>query len=349
MPICANCRPRASHSSSSWIHLIRGDDGSFWGFSMILRCWFLLLVSALVYGSHLRTKNMEGTISDGSVAVEWSSQYGTITEPRSSSAQRCGTRDVSRVEMHDIEQRLSRTVPPSGGSLLAKVNVDVYFHVVENSVGDGTVTDTDIGDQMTVLNAAFLPAGFRFVLKGVTRIENAEWHGLKMGSPQEMDMKRSLRMRGTAVLNIYLTTNADEVVGWATYPSNVAAAQEYDGVVLDHRTLPNGSLAPFNAGGTLVHQAGHWLGLQHTFHGGCDRDPVYGDGVSDTPASSLPTTGCPTPTTVVDSCTGSEGQLKGHDLVHNYMDLADDACQSQFTKGQQLRMHLSWQAYRQGG
>jgi hypothetical protein len=84
-------------------------------------------------------------------------------------------------------------------------------------------------------------------------------------------------------------------LGWATLPDVVGSfgnINSNDGIVIRYDTLPGGSLFPYNEGDTAVHEVGHWLGLFHTFQGGCGVEAAT-DRVFDTPAEALPAFGCP--------------------------------------------------------
>jgi hypothetical protein len=111
-------------------------------------------------------------------------------------------------------------------------------------------------------------------------------------------------------------------------------------VVLHYGSLPNGYLSPYNLGGTATHEVGHYLGLYHTFQGGCDTGScsTTGDNVCDTPAQSTATSGCPSGK---DTCPAT-----GLDPIHNYMDYSTDICYTNFTAGQDTRMNGMVNTYR---
>jgi hypothetical protein len=99
----------------------------------------------------------------------------------------------------------------------------------------------------------------------------------------------------------------------------------------------DGTILDYSQGDTGTHEVRHWLGLFHTFEGGCAA--LQNDFVSDTPAERIPAFFC----TPRDSCKGKLGL----DPILNFMDYTDDSCMNQFTNGQAERSLLSWLAYRQ--
>ncbi|MBI2566991.1 MAG: zinc metalloprotease [Candidatus Schekmanbacteria bacterium] len=219
--------------------------------------------------------------------------------------------------------------------------VDVYFHVITSSSGAGNVSDGRISDQMAVLNDAYGPFGWTFNLAGVERTANDSWYTMGYGSTAEKAAKAALR-KGTAEdLNVYTANIGGGLLGWATFPSSYKNAPASDGVVVLNASLPGGSAAPYNLGNTATHEVGHWMGLYHTFQGGCKDGTRGGDYVSDTPAEKSPAYGCPTNR---DTCL----RQKGLDPVENFMDYTDDACMFMFSSGQGVRMDAQWAAYRAG-
>jgi hypothetical protein len=226
-----------------------------------------------------------------------------------------------------------------------RATVDVYVHVVSDGA-TGNVSSTAINDQITVLNAGFsgreggADTGFRFRLAGVDRTDNPAWFNAGPGSPDERAMKTALHRGDASDLNIYLTT-AEAFLGWAYFPSTYKTKPYIDGIVIDWESLPGTSTryaGAYDLGKTATHEAGHWLGLYHTFQGGCNN---WGDYVDDTPAQRTATRGCPEGK---DTCSDT-----GLDPIHNYMDYSYDSCYDQFTPGQSARMQDQWLFYRADG
>ena len=124
-------------------------------------------------------------------------------------------------------------------------------------------------------------------------------------------------------LNIWVC-QMDRFAGYSTVPGSEA---KLDGIVL--------GLSAFGAGQkTIIHEAGHWMGLKHIW-----GDEYCGDdGVSDTPKQASYTVGCPSAVRV--TC----GNSPTGDMYNNYMDFTNDGCMNLFTKGQKARMQAVFAA-----
>lgn len=228
--------------------------------------------------------------------------------------------------------------------IVGKRVVDVHYHVISMEDGTGDVSTDDIKEQHRVLRRTFGKHGFKFVNKGITRTVNDVWHYAAAHESEEISFKKALRVGDASTLNVYINYGGGSgILGHATFPNWYAIWPEEDGVVVSYSTLPRGSLAPYNLGDTLIHEVGHWLGLYHTFQGGCNEGWYKGDRVRDTPAVRAPNFQC---NVGVDSCPGEKKALGGDDLVRNFMDYTDDACSDSFTLGQRRRMKKLWSVYR---
>ena len=260
----------------------------------------------------------------------------------------------------------ARGKPGSGttAAAFAPVTIPVRFHVIAKDRGQegGDLSEARIAEQIQVLNEAYAPHGFSFVLEEVTRTYEPQWFNLIYpngaeprfrGSSKEIAMKRALYGDSTSeTLNIYSASLGQSLLGWATFPSDFDAEatggnpmpQFRDGVVIDYRSVPivegdtvgdQSVYSVYGEGDTATHEVGHWLELYHTFQGGC-AEP--GDYVADTAPEASPAFACPVGR---DTCAGG-----GVDPITNFMDYTYDSCMTQFTQGQAARMQAAWTEYR---
>ena len=261
---------------------------------------------------------------------------------------------VSSIDHPDCDGGSTNPLPSYEGSTL---RIPLVFHILHKTDGQGNVTDPQVQSQVTVLNEDFraIPgtpgaqgydSKIEFVLAstdpqgagttGILRYANDDWHD-DVG-----DYWFSTAWDTSRYLNIYVNSPfGGTVLGYvpAMPHHGLVLNTAADRVVINHLALGRpGAMANFGGGRTCTHEVGHYLGLFHTFSGGCDVGSCYssGDLICDTAPEVTPNFGC-NPASF--SC-GSP------DPVRNYMDYSNDACMQGFTQEQARRMRCTLQSYR---
>ena len=304
----------------------------------------------LIFASSLAA--LIATLAIGSTSAQNPSDAAFDNANDNASFLQCGTKEPTEREKRLIENNSRRlremrvAADPSAGveRTAGSVVIDVYFHVITNRKNAGNISEATIRNQIAVLNDAYTGrtggAGtpFTFNLVSIDRTQNDQWFGAVIGSRAERQMKNALHQGTAADLNFYSNGMGQRLLGWATFPWDYAGAPTMDGIVCHYATLPGGSYSPYNLGDTATHEVGHWLGLYHTFQGGCT---VTNDEVADTNAQASSTSGCPVGR---DSCQiDGPGRL---DPIENFMDYSTDSCMYLFTVGQAVRMDEKHLVYR---
>jgi hypothetical protein len=274
-----------------------------------------------------------------------------------------GTRCATLPSMNDVDLRgsssdcsFSRTnvetqYNPSNETL----RIPVVVHVIQQTNGTGSMTDARVRSQIDILNEDFKAlagtngangnfANIEFFLAtedpsgnptdGITNSTNNTWFN-DGGS-----YWNSLAWDTNRYLNIY-TNNASGALGYVPdLPQGGIAGSNSDRVVVLYSTFGrNAPFNPFHLGRTGTHEVGHYLGLLHTFSGGCGSTSscsTNGDLICDTNPESSPTFGCP----------GSRTSCGSQAPKDNYMDYSDDICMQQFTEDQVNRMRCTIEHYR---
>ena len=244
--------------------------------------------------------------------------------------------------------------------------IPVVVHVFHND-GPENISKAQILDAIRVLNEDFnrqnadttntraifqgvaADCGIHFELAKLDENGNCTDGIVRVRTPQTLNARNNVKLLSSwdndRYLNIYVvktiqnTSNSGgTILGYAYYPNTFQTA-EFDGILIRHDcmgTIGTATTGLGEMGRTLSHEAGHYLGLPHTFNDGC----TGGDDIDDTPPASGPNYGCPLNT---NSCSNdSPDQL---DQIENYMDYSDGDCQNMLTLGQKAVMHSNLDAY----
>lgn len=261
--------------------------------------------------------------------------------------------DILEREWSDHAKRTQRSLPPP-------YTLPIVFHIVHDN-GPENISDTDIIRSLEFTNQAFantdyyeqgtgVNTGVQFCLAqrspdnqpttGINRVVSATYSDLE-ATAEDRDMKDLSRWEPREYINVWVVKEicglgfGCGVAGYAYYPG--AHGGGIDGIVVEARWLTTNEARA----SVLVHELGHYLGIRHTFDGGCTNDDctLDGDRVCDTPPdqskAAVPCTG------TANSCTtdtDSGFATDQNDMFINYMDYGYWNCYSAFTQGQADRM-----------
>jgi gliding motility-associated-like protein len=245
----------------------------------------------------------------------------------------------------------------------------VVVHIVHNA--PNTITDAFIQSKIVDLNNAFAKQGaysasagvdtkITFCLaqtdpdggtsSGITR--NTSYLGYTMNATiEDARLKNLIQWPPSSYINIWYIQSMELFIfeefscgawspskagGYATFPPGGGLT---DGIVVT-------AFGPL-----LAHEIGHYLGLYHTFEGGCLNNDcsLNGDRVCDTPPDNSRVSiscGSTMNTCVTDTLSGfTTDQL---DLTKNFMDYGNQTCMNMFTQGQSDRMRNAINTLRPG-
>jgi gliding motility-associated-like protein len=266
---------------------------------------------------------------------------------------------LGKQQQLDNEKYLQGQLKKNGGkheTPKSLQTIPVVVHIIHNS-GPENINDAQVLNAIANINAKFAASPFnqiQFCMAQRDPNGNATTGITRNTSPltnetMEVDdiaLKNINRWPPTCYLNIWVIKEISSlsmgtgVIGYAFLPS--AHGQPMDGVVIEAGFFGNSSQT--DAVGT--HEIGHYLGLYHTFEGGCNNANclLNGDQVCDTPPDQTTFAAC---NPSANSCNTDADDPSANnpfttdvaDLSDDYMDYSAFSCYNQFTEGQYDRMY----------
>jgi hypothetical protein len=261
-----------------------------------------------------------------------------MTEDFSTADRACGTPTPTIDETEAVRAQVDRWLRMNPQLQATGGQIQVAFHVIYGRKNEGNIPQSQVNAQIATLNSTFSGTGYTFVLASTDRTFNAQWFTMTPQTSKETQAKNALAISPATRLNFYTCKPGQSLLGWAYFPNSFPETDKRHGVVVHYASVPGGAFTAYNQGETGTHEVGHYLGLYHTFQGGCTSP---GDYVDDTPYEGSAYTGnqC---SLNRDTCPSQPGL----DPITNYMDYSYDVCLTNFTAGQDARMDAIVPVYR---
>jgi hypothetical protein len=263
-----------------------------------------------------------------------------------------------------------------GGSVLT---IPIVIHIIHNN-GPENISNAQVLQGISDLNLIFANglggssganSNIQFCLArqdpngnfttGITRTVSPLTN--MVSETQDLELKNLVRWDPTKYLNIWLVKEISSlsmgsgIAGYAYLPA--AHGSAIDGIVNEAGYFGGTQLGPNTLDNSKVHvhEAGHYLGLYHTFEGGCGNNncQIDGDRVCDTPPdNSTAAVSCFQFT--ANTCNTDDDDLSNNnpyrpiangglgdqdDMIGNYMDYGYQICQYYFTQNQCDRMNAA--------
>lgn len=295
----------------------------------------------------------------------------------------CGADLLQRLPSYHQDQRMQRQLDHQVAEILkqgahlrtsatAAYTIPVVVHIIHQN-GPENISAIEVAQGIQNMNDAYANTGYYDPQTGVATdiafclaVQDPQGNfttGInRMVSPltnvtletQDAALKGLIQWDPTQYMNIWLVAEITSisagsgVAGYATFPGSHGSP--LDGIVEEARYFGSSQ----DNSKVTAHEVGHYLGLYHTFQGGCVNQNCLldGDHVCDTPPDgSVATVPCGS---TINTCQTDADDLSANnpfrpiangglgdqpDQFQNYMDYGYQSCQNTFTQGQANRMY----------